>query len=123
MADRVFQSAPVPGLLPGFCRCLAFESLVNVERLPEVLLGLAVVVADVAPAVSFQGPGFLEGSGQVSGDAETSGVVIARLNGVADPGEQLAETAQDLGLAGPSAAIAVDGEGLEVAGGSGLALR
>ena len=96
------------------------EALVDGERLREVLLGLAVVMAEVAPAVSFQGPGFLEGGGQVPGDAESSGVVIARLRGVADPGVQLAEAVQDLGLAWPPAAAGVDGEGFAVAGGGGF---
>jgi hypothetical protein len=69
------------GLLDA-SRGVGSDSLVDVQRVPQVGDGLAgVAVLEVGPAESFQGVCFLEGHSDVPGDGERLGVLLAGLAG------------------------------------------
>lgn len=118
-----------PGLRSGRCGVMAEEglldalsaggpdALVDGECLLQVggsLAGMAVL--EVAAAQFFQGSCFLQGRADLAGDGERLVVVVTGLLAGCTAGGELAEAVQHLGLFAPLAEVAVQPQGLLVAG-------
>ena len=76
----------------------------------------SVAVVQVAVADAFQSACLLKRDAEVAGDGQGLGVVVAGLLAGFGPGEQLAEVVEHVGLLAPLAEVAIQAEGLLMAG-------
>ena len=96
------------------------DALVNGERLLQVggaFTGVAVL--EVAVPDSFQRACFLQGGADLTGDGQRLAVVFAGLLAGRGPGRQLTKAVERFGLFVPLAEVAVQPQGLLVAGRGG----